>query len=336
MGDFEKFYKWYITNFHPDDRYILLRELEDILIVNFDCLYDRECSIRATDQLIYLCHKLGKNKKFLFITEDGSLFEQSNAIKIISNIVECFNLTTETCGIVCREAIDIENATLIVKESIPFWCRTLENTIKDIPISPGPFSKKFAVWFHRGTFARLQIAKHLYENYKEESYISYQEKGMLADRQTNEFFQDETNWANVNTPILYDQLFQDRLFNFEMIAGSSRKPYDRYFLEIVVETDLLTTNWITEKTVKNLYIGKPFIIMGGVGVLSKIKSFGFQTFDPWINEKYDQIENMYDRLEAIKKEIDRIAELDVNQLHKDIRHILEHNRQTYGKYINSR
>jgi hypothetical protein len=68
----------------------------------------------------------------------------------------------------------------------------------------------------------------------------------------------------------------------------------------------------------------------------KIKSFGFQTFDPWINEKYDQIENMYDRLEAIKKEIDRIAELDVNQLHKDIRHILEHNRQTYGKYINSR
>jgi hypothetical protein len=121
-----------------------------------------------------------------------------------------------------------------------------------------------------------------------------------------------------------------------LIVGAGRKPYSDYFIEIVVETDILTTDWITEKTIKNLYIGKPFIIMAAAGALAKIRSRGFKTFSPWIDESYDSIENISDRLTAIKQEIDRLATLDLNELHKEITPILEHNRETYGKYINSR
>ena len=158
---------------------------------------------------------------------------------------------------------------------------------------------------------------------------------MVSQKRFDEFFHDEIVWAQDNTPIIYDQLFPNRVYDHDMIVGGSRKPYNDYFLEIVVETDCITTEWITEKTIKNLYIGKPFIVMGGAGILAKLKSFGFKTFSPWIDESYDDITNNYLRLEAIKQEIDRLADIDINHLYQELLPVLEHNRETYVKYITS-
>lgn len=335
MLNLQDFYYQVVAKTFPRDRYVAIQELEDVIVINFDCLYDRECGIRGADQLIYLAHKLGQGKRFLFLSEDGALIQQSGATEIIKNIIQCFNLDKDTCAVVCREDLTILNVTVINKEAVPYWCRVLYPYIKNISTPTGPFIKKFAIWFNRGTFTRLDIARHLVENYSDNSFISYQEQGILADRKLKEYFSDNIDWASYHTPVVYDEIFPDRRFNFELIVGASRKPYNDYFIEIVAETDTLTTNWITEKTVKNLYIGKPFIIMGAPGILAKIRSFGFQTFSPWVDESYDTITNNYQRLSAIKREIDRLAGTDVNQLHQQLLPILEHNRQTYGKYINS-
>lgn len=332
MQNLEQFYKKLYQSISQNDRYITILEIDDVVIVNFDTLFDRECSIRGSDQLIYLLHKLGTGKRFLFLSEDGAILQQSGAIEIIKNIVDCFRLNQTTCLVVCREEIKISNVSTIIIESIPYWCKILYPTIKNIGIPQGPFSKKFAVWFNRGTVYRLNLARHLTENYKEDSYISYQESGMILDKKLEDQFQDEIDWASTNTPIIYDQIFPNRTYTHDMIVGSGRKPYDDYFMEIIGETDTLTTNWITEKTVKNLYIGKPFIIMGGYGILKKIRSFGFRTFNPWIDESYDDITNNYQRLEAIKHEIDRLAQLsyaDIAEMHKQLLPTLEHNRRTY-------
>lgn len=332
MLNLEQFYYQTVCKIPPLDRYFTIQELEDVIVINFDCLYERECGIRGVDQLLYIAHKLGKNKQFLFISEDGALIQRSGAVEIVKNIIDCFNLNKDTCAIVCRENLDLSNITCINNEAVPYWCRVLHQYIKDIPISQGPFSKKFACWFNRGTFFRLDIARYLFENYADDSFISYQEQGMVVDRQLKEYFLDDIDWAKNHTPIIYDSLFPDRQFNFELIVGEQRKPYKEYFLEIVAETDIITTNWITEKTVKNLYIGKPFIVIGGAGILAKIQNFGFQTFSPWIDESYDTVSNIHIRLELIKKEIDRIASLpyqELNQMHKDMLPILHHNRQQY-------
>lgn len=310
--------------------------MSDTVIVNFIMFFERDYSIIGTDQLIYQLHKLGKDKSFIFLFHDGAIIEMTNAVAIISNIVKTFNLTKSNCAVVCRQNINIPNVTVIVEDSIQFWIFVLYPTIKDIAIPTGPFGRKFAAWFNRGTFYRLIIAKHLYTNYKDISYISYQEKGMLVSKRFEDLFQEEITWAQANTPIVYDQLFPNRVYDHEMIVGSSRKPYDDYFLEIIVETDCITTEWITEKTIKNLYIGKPFIVMGGVGILAKLKSLGFRTFSPWINESYDNIPNNFLRLEAIRQEIDRLASIDVNQVYQELLPIIKHNRENYVKYITSR
>jgi hypothetical protein len=339
MLNLAKFFQEKIIPLPYHDRFVTILEIDDVLVVNLDCLFERDYSLRGVDQLIYLLHKSGQGKRFMFLSEDGSIIQLSNAKQVISNIVDIFKLTSDTCALVCREKTDIPNVTVIVRESVPHWCRVLYPVIKDIEIPQVPFSKKFAVWFHRGTFYRLMIARHLQEKYKDDAYISYQEPGMLHDWKLKEYWQEELTWANANTPIIYDQLFPMRVYDHEMIVGSNRKPYNEYFLEIIVETDCITTEWITEKTVKNLYIGKPFLVMGGHGILEKIKTFGFKTFSPWIDETYDTIENNYLRLQAIKKEIDRLATKsleELSQIHQELIPTLEHNRQTYGKYINSR
>jgi hypothetical protein len=205
-----------------------------------------------------------------------------------------------------------------------------------VTVPQGPFKKKFAVWYHRGTFWRTAITRHLIENYKEDSYISYQEPGIIIDKQLSEFFNYNVDWAMNNTPIVYDQLFPNRVFTHELIVGPSRKPYTDYFLEIVAETDILTTDWITEKTVKNLYIGKPFIVMCGAGTLAKIQNQGFKTFSPWIDESYDSIKNIHERLQAINREIDRIALMsyeEIDKINQELQSVYKHNRECYENFI---
>jgi hypothetical protein len=160
---------------------------------------------------------------------------------------------------------------------------------------------------------------------------------MRVDRKLTEYFADELAWANTNTPIVYDQLWPNRQYTHEMIVGASRKPYNDYFMEIVVDTDTITTSWITEKSVKNLYIGKPFVIMSGAGALAKIQSFGFKTFSPWIDERYDLIENNHDRYMAITNEVDRLAKLslaELTELTTNMQSIFKHNRKQFRNYLN--
>ena len=339
MLNLEEFYYQVVCETLPGDRHNAITLINDVVVINFDCLYDRDYVIRGKDQLLYLAHQIGPGKRFLFLSEDGAIVSLSGAIDIIKNVVNTFGLTVDTCALICRENITITNVNVIVHDAIDYWCRVLYPKIKDVPIPQGPFQKKFAVWFHRGTFFRLILAKHLINNYRADAFISYQEQGVVVDRNLVKYFEDELTWAQNYTPIVYDALFPNRVFNYELIVGPNRKPYQDYFIEIVAETNILDTNWITEKTVKNLYIGKPFIVMCGVGVLDKIKSKGFKTFSPWIDESYDTIENIHERLASIKREIDRIAKFsykELSEINQEMQPIFAHNKKIYVNYINSR
>lgn len=331
--DLNDFYLNKVWALPADQRYKPINVIDDVVVVNFDPLFNRDYGLRAVDQLIYLAHKFGKNKQFLFTFDDGTNPQLSGAIEVIKNIQTTFNLTNKTCAVISRETLDIPNVRSIKHDSILMWIRTLYPTIKDIEIPDGSFSRRFAVWFNRGTFYRTIVAKHLHQNYQSDSYISYQEPGMLHDSYFSEYFVEELTWAQANAPVVYDQLFPNRQYDHNMIVGASRKPYEDYFAEIVVETDCVSTAWITEKVVKNLYIGKPFILMGAPHSLAKLQARGFKTFSNIIDESYDNISNNHYRLEAVLTEIDKLATQDVGELHKQILPILSHNRKVYERLV---
>jgi hypothetical protein len=69
------------------------------------------------------------------------------------------------------------------------------------------------------------------------------------------------------------------------------KLYNRSYVSIVAETESFPdpySIYLSEKISKPLIAGHPFMVYGAPGYLKYLKSFGFRTFDRWIDESYDE------------------------------------------------
>jgi len=79
--------------------------------------------------------------------------------------------------------------------------------------------------------------------------------------------------------------------------------YNQSYFNIVVETDIDYEDnfFLTEKTIKSLVTGMPFITVTTPNFLSKLKQLGFTTYDTLWDESYDSIIDYKSRMEAIVK-----------------------------------
>ncbi|MBC6406318.1 MAG: hypothetical protein GDA41_11485, partial [Rhodospirillales bacterium] len=74
-------------------------------------------------------------------------------------------------------------------------------------------------------------------------------------------------------------------------GDSSTYIYRRSAFTLVTETNMRkTADRITEKSLKPMANCHPAILFADYGALSLLKSFGFKSFEPWIDEGYDAIE----------------------------------------------
>jgi hypothetical protein len=75
---------------------------------------------------------------------------------------------------------------------------------------------------------------------------------------------------------------------------------------------------------------QPFIVFGACGYLKYLRSLGFETFDGFIDESYDDIENNEERYLKLCNEVERISNLPLEELHSwyiSIKEKLIHNRK---------
>ena len=69
--------------------------------------------------------------------------------------------------------------------------------------------------------------------------------------------------------------------------------------------------------------------------MAELKRLGFKTYHPFIDESYDQIDNLHQRIIAIKKEIDRLAAMDQQEWSYTLKNLIEiamENRNFYGEW----
>jgi hypothetical protein len=109
--------------------------------------------------------------------------------------------------------------------------------------------------------------------------------------------------------------------------------YQTTNIEVVLETlfddDRLH---LTEKTLRPIACGHPFILVATQGSLEYLRSYGFKTFDNIIDETYDTIADPLERLQAILLEIKRIAMLPHDakqQVYDSLRSIANYNQQRF-------
>jgi hypothetical protein len=93
---------------------------------------------------------------------------------------------------------------------------------------------------------------------------------------------------------------------------------------------------LTEKTFKPIVSKRPFILVAAPGNLVYLKSYGFRTFDRWIDESYDHEKDHQTRLEKIAAEVEKLCNLspaELKKMHQEMREILEFNfNHFYGEF----
>jgi hypothetical protein len=109
--------------------------------------------------------------------------------------------------------------------------------------------------------------------------------------------------------------------------------YESTDIEVVLETLFDDTRLhLTEKILRPIACGHPFVLAGTHGSLEYLRSYGFQTFGDVWNEEYDLIENPQQRLRHIVDLMRQIANW-TPQICKDklaqAQAVADHNRQHF-------
>jgi hypothetical protein len=111
-----------------------------------------------------------------------------------------------------------------------------------------------------------------------------------------------------------DNYFSENTADSSSSADYNSADYCHSAIEVVLETLFDDARLhLTEKTLRPIACGKPFILAATAGSLSYVRSYGFKTFDGFINEEYDTIVDPTERLLCIIKEMKRISLLPLKQ-----------------------
>jgi hypothetical protein len=110
--------------------------------------------------------------------------------------------------------------------------------------------------------------------------------------------------------------------------------YESTDIEVVLETLFDDGRLhLTEKSLRPIAVGQPFILAGTQGSLEYLRSYGFKTFDSVWDESYDTIEDPVERIKAITQVIKTVSNLSLKQQKSmllDMQPILEHNYQLFN------
>jgi hypothetical protein len=92
------------------------------------------------------------------------------------------------------------------------------------------------------------------------------------------------------------------------------------WFNLIVESDLDWTHsfFLTEKTVKNLAIGMPFVLAATPHFLKHLKALGFETYSSLWDESYDEIEDYRLRLDAIVDLCNTLKSFKWEQAHDEL------------------
>jgi len=169
-------------------------------------------------------------------------------------------------------------------------------------------------------------------------YVSFNTKGGNPDH-IIEWVNEALNYNQEFKKILEDnaekiaalpeQIFIDDPFENSAIHPGDASLYENTYFSLVTETSFPFVRFhygnfynshtdvgriLSEKIFKPIGMKHPFIVVSNPKTLELLRTLGYKTFSPWIDESYDLIEDDAERLLAIAKETKRLCELNPQEL----------------------
>jgi hypothetical protein len=131
-------------------------------------------------------------------------------------------------------------------------------------------------------------------------YVNYGNRDLFPVSSTASAEYDADDFSTTGISIILETIFEDRRIHF------------------------------TEKVLRAIACGHPFIVANGQGSLEVLRRYGFKTFSPWIDESYDTVSSSNDRMDLIVKEMGRLSRLpDVSTLVNQCREIAKFNQKHF-------
>ena len=265
---------------------------------------------------------------------------------MIKSACHYLNVAPETCVLMpFFEIIDtephdlpmIQNQLIIPDHALTF---AVKNTQPIVPPGPkflhmiGRLSwQRTAItawcWYHHRD--RMKISYHLTEEQKEQQGLDGFWKETRTDTKWQEIF---TAWCNRDDVIIDDigdvEKF-GQLYNPSFHYSNPLPSYTDTCLEIVCETVMENEYCLSEKTIRPILRGRPFVALAAPGYLDWLHKQGFETFDHAWSEEYDKSAG-WTRVDETCNVIDHILH---NMSWQDIwdttRSQCEHNKNTLKK-----
>ena len=133
--------------------------------------------------------------------------------------------------------------------------------------------------------------------------------------------------------ILLENFFPISTAQSHYSADFDIEDYEATDIEVVLETLFDDQRLhLTEKSLRPIACGQPFILAGTPGSLEYLRSYGFLTFGNIWDESYDLVENPEERLIRITDLMRRIADWSIEERVSkmtEARAIAEYNRQYF-------
>ena len=141
-------------------------------------------------------------------------------------------------------------------------------------------------------------------------------------------------------PIELDTHNVDNKFGFSPYYTDKDYFYKETFLSVVTEVLFNHDSiFLSEKILKPIWNLHPFIVASVPFTLQKLQELGFKTFEPFIDESYDKVQNHEDRMDKILIELDKFRSKSFDELRewwKEILPILNHNQKVFLEYKNKK
>jgi hypothetical protein len=192
-----------------------------------------------------------------------------------------------------------------------------------------------AYWWSHAAIARdwYRYAQHdqaLQPGHLRKLFLCYS-RDTAGSRLYRKDFQEQLHEVQLDNQCQF-QSFDSSPVGADASAIYNPEDFNHTAISVVLETVFDQRIHLTEKILRAIACGHPFILASGPGSLQLLRSYGFHTFHSYINEEYDTLADPALRLRAIVKEMSRIANLSQTkqaELIEILRSIAAYNKQRF-------
>lgn len=273
---------------------------------------------------------------------DGEPISAMNIYYMLDKIVHQLGISQDRLLIITHDQ-DFKYSEAAVKYLPSPWFNSAVDCLAPWP-NPAHDSdaKLFGATFGRFSIDRFVLAAHLGTNLQDKSFLIFNPARDWVEselRDLKSYYPIETSWYDTWTNP-HSDLTPNPAGSVCHYGSHNLTPYvriwPRYYVEVVAETNTHSPYFITEKITRCLFTRKPFVLYGARGSLAYLRQLGFRTFQGMFDESYDDVDDNWQRLDCVKKEVTRLASLSesvLKHMFANLDEILRFNQDNYKHII---